>query len=83
MRKAGKLVFLCTSSNESYANLILENILVDQKTGQPDDYWKYFDICFSDARKPILFTETDPFVTQENLPVEYLECKNWYAQGKI
>jgi len=84
MRRKKKIVFLCTSSNSDYAKHILNNIFVDDD-GKPEDYWKYFDICLGDAKKPYFFTNNNPFYTLKqdypDNPVKYLESGRWYAQG--
>ena len=79
MRAAGKVVFLATSSNADYAKFILKNIFVGE------DYWKYFDICLCDARKPHFFLGEAPFFSlkqdyPEN-PASRLASGRWYAQG--
>lgn len=81
MRDEGKFVFLGTSSTAEYAKFILQNILVDDN-GEPEDYWKYFDICLSDAKKPNFFTKDAPFLDVETgLPAQLVSGK-WYADGK-
>jgi len=79
MRAAGKVVFLATSSNADYAKLILENIFVGE------DYWKYFDICLCDARKPHFFLGEAPFYSLKQdypeHPTNRLASGRWYAQG--
>ena len=86
MQAAGKTLFLMTSSYADYAKFILSKILVDE-TGKPIDYWKYFDICIGDARKPDFFLKEDPFCTNKNdypfEPVDELRPKTWYSQGKF
>ena len=85
MQAAGKTLFLMTSSYADYAKFILSKILVDE-TGNPIDYWKYFDICIGDARKPDFFLKDDPFCTNKNdypfEPVDEIKPKTWYSQGK-
>lgn len=86
MQAAGKTLFLMTSSYADYAKFILSKILVDEN-GKPIDYWKYFDICIGDARKPDFFLKGDPFCTNKNdypfEPVGEIKPKTWYSQGNI
>lgn len=86
MQAAGKTLFLMTSSYADYAKFILSKILIDE-TGKPIDYWKYFDICIGDARKPDFFLKDDPFCTNKNdypfEPVDEIKPKTWYSQGKL
>ena len=71
MRENGQMVFLATSSNSDYAKHVLGNVFLDDK-GNKEDYWKYFDICLSDARKPLFFTGHEPFY---NLKQDYPDRK--------
>merc|ERR1711970_1443942 len=75
-----------TSSNADYAKFILKSIFVDQ-TGKEIDYWKYFDVCIGDARKPYFFNMENPFFTNKSdypdTPVKNLKSKTWFSQGKL
>ena len=86
LKTAGKTLFLMTSSYADYAKFILSKILVDE-TGKPIDYWKYFDICIGDARKPDFFLKEDPFCKNKNdypfEPVDEIKPKTWYSQGEF
>lgn len=85
MRKSKKFVFLMTSSNADFAKYILSKIFVDEKTGQPENYWKYFDICLADARKPYFFTMDSEFYTLKqdyaDAPTSRLATDRWFSQG--
>ena len=74
-----------TSSNADYAKFILKSIFVDE-TGKEIDYWKYFDICIGDARKPYFFNMENPFFTNKNdypdNPIKKLISGIWVSQGK-
>jgi hypothetical protein len=85
MRKRKKFVFLMTSSNADFAKYILSKIFVDEKTGQPEDYWKYFDLCLADARKPYFFTMDSEFYNLKqdyaDAPTSRLDTDRWFSQG--
>ena len=74
-----------TSSNADFAKYILSKIFVDEKTGQPEDYWKYFDLCLADARKPYFFTMDSEFYNLKqdyaDTPTSRLATDRWFSQG--
>lgn len=55
LRKEGAKLFLLTSSNSDFANLLMEHTFKDKE-------WKsYFDIIVTYAKKPHFFTSRNPF----------------------
>merc|ERR1719394_1051537 len=84
--KEKKKVFLMTSSNADYAKFILKSIFVNE-SGKEIDYWKYFDICIGDARKPYFFNMENPFFTNKNdypdNPIKKLISGIWVSQGNV
>ena len=56
LRREGIKLFLLTSSNSDFANLLMESTF-----GTEEEWKSYFDIIISYAKKPHFFTSQNPF----------------------
>ncbi|KAL5010062.1 hypothetical protein ScPMuIL_012367 [Solemya velum] len=78
LKQKNKAVFLITSSHIDYATQTLNTVI-------GDDWMSYFDICITNARKPLFFTQSNPFLEldghKEGEPVQVLEANKCYSQG--
>ncbi|XP_014251432.1 5'-nucleotidase domain-containing protein 1 [Cimex lectularius] len=76
--KSKKILFLLTGSNADYANFTAKNCI-------GDEWREFFNIVVCFARKPIFFTQKNPFLVTENLQETQtqamLSMDQVYSQG--
>ncbi len=61
MRSAGKRLFLLTNSHWPYTDALMSFMLNDRLAAYPN-WRRYFDYVIVGGRKPVFFTDRDPFL---------------------
>jgi HAD superfamily 5'-nucleotidase-like hydrolase len=82
LRSSGKRIFVLTNSAWDYTDAVMRYLLGDALPAYPE--WRsYFDIVIVSARKPVFFTDRDPFYELNEKGDRRGAAEGPFQRGKI